>query len=1152
MIPSIDGLSTIAEKTPVVATHVGKFDDVSIKQTLARYAREALTYVRPAAIDSFQQRLVDRLLSRSTAIGCIVAPFGYGKTSTAIDTWRICEENGILAVPPFSCSSIAEMGQAIATGVAERLDKPGADRVYAAYEAHLVSSAQRLAEQDAEQYQITFETALRSIEDKIERGYLQVEAMGNHLLIFLEQITSIVLEAGYRGLLAIVDEFQQFLGNINKAVITNFRTLVWGLRTRGEVPFGLLITMDPDTERNLNERAGDIMHRIKEDSLYLDFSDAYDREFSRLLWARYAETLGFVQDSQRIVDYATLDAIGQICERHDLSNGPRTVIDLFQRIANRYVVRGQPYSPIDMIDDFISNEIRFDGDQSKIASLVTELTSYDYIKRVPARLQTLKLIAAFPRGCPREVAARYDLADAYDQLADLLRGEVLTELPEGIALIDLQRIGKPQNKLNIILKKYWMQITEDDIIADRAVRLFTKYALAPIFPPTHSVFAGWTSEEPEFWLTLNGSYAQTYTGTFFEEYPKRTVHLQVCRHLEQVTAPADVFDAQFIFVLHRSDEARITPQYDFATRTFTLGVAINQPFDLPMPRDVRWIGEYLRPVVLSPGVMLSLLDYIATQAPKIDGITEAELARIEAHHQKLNSFLVAAVFGEELFAGLDFGVIARGEQALREVLFRVFRTVYPDYKTLITSPQWEIILKAYSNALKTVSPLYSRGLESLADTKASIAAGFGFRNHAGFDSQVKQFGDLLTLKAWSGDRGEVVFQRHPGENVLLHLITLNSGVSQDLLVDEGRKHGYLPEEVTYLAEFLILRGFVTHDTQQDLYGPAETLSAPELEQMAREITAEIQALRTYMASQSLIDADNQVEQARKQLASDDLTEAQVWLLQAQRLVQQERPALVKELVNVLINIRSELYTRLEALRAALPIASTGLPLDTHINGIARGFDERRAKSATILAHLGERLSDAIGQRPAPQDRHGVMLFMQLVTDLQQAYEQASQNAQELIDFSNQHDAWVRLLERLKQLEDYIQAIASFTHTAGFERDYRAIISDLMELLSTEGRRGYEALYDTYKHRVDILFDEIKLAVKLKEISDSTPTASPPQSVQAASNNDHRNRVLKAARQKKTTLAKVAQTVNISADELLDYLIELEREGKLIIIFRGVD
>lgn len=1153
----IDRLTTIATKGPVVATHVGIFDDASVHQTFERYNREALTYVRPPEIAAFQQQMLDKLLGKSTAIGCIVAPFGYGKTSAAIDTWKLCESKGILGIPPFSCGSIAELSQAMATGAIEQLGAEDAQNIREALDVLIVSSARRLAEQDAKQYEIDFDTALRSIEDKIERGILQVEAMSNHLLIFIEQLTQIVLDAGYSGLLVIVDEFQQFLGNINKTTITNFRTLVWGLRTRGAVPFGLLITMDPDTERNLNERAGDIMHRIKEDSLYLDFSDAYDREFPRLLWARYAETLGFTEESQQIVDYATLDAIGQISERHDLSNGPRTVIDIFQRIANVYTSRQQPYLPIDMIDDFMTGAIRFDGDQSKIASLVTELTSYDYIKRLPKRFETLKLIAAFPRGCPREVAERYGLADVYDELADLLRGEVLTELPEGMALIDLQKVGKPQNKLNIILKKYWLQITEDEIVADKAVRLFAKYALAPLFPVSHNSISGWMPEDSEFQLTPNGSYAQTYEGTFFEEYPKRRVYLQVCRTLEQVSQPDQFVDVQFVFVLQRSSDVPVTPQYERESRTFILSIPINHPFDLPMPRDVRWIEEYLRPVVMSPGVLLSLLDYIESQAPKIEGITASELSRIEAHQQKLQMFLSTAIFGEGLFKGFGVDVIARGEQAIREALFSVFRSIYPDYHTLLTSPQWDALLKAYAKALSTVSALHSRGMEALTDAKSAIATMFGLRNHAGFESQSKQYGELLAVERWSGDSGTIRFLRHPGETLLHNAITLHTSLGEDGLVEIARRDGYLPEEVYRLTEFLMLRGFIQYDEEQEIYVPAHTLSVPELEQLAYEIREEAETLRSVIDTPSLDQALEQVARATDRLKTGDLTEVQVLVLQAQNVVQKERPKAAKLLSSQLLTLRTTIHRQIDTLKKALPDSNTGNPLDTHINGVGRTLTNRRDSYADTLNRFSLNVNSALNQPSLVDDARSLRELIGASAAIYTEYEDLTKKAEDVLSLSDRHSDWVKLVDRLQQIARYNEVLASFTDTTGFRRERNAITQEIMEGLSVDGSQRYHALYAIYAPRVSALLDEVSTAIKAQQLATTkspVPVRSEPslqQQTRPEKQMRKRDPIIDLVQGKNVSFAQLVHTLQVTSEELQERLLELEKQGQLkITISKG--
>src|SRR6266568_3790519 len=113
MVLIANNLQIIANKAPVVATHVGSFDQENAARTFTRYEKEASTYICPPELEEYQHILLDTILDRRTAIGCLVAPFGYGKTSTAIGIWKTCESRNILSIPPFSCGSIAEMGLSI-------------------------------------------------------------------------------------------------------------------------------------------------------------------------------------------------------------------------------------------------------------------------------------------------------------------------------------------------------------------------------------------------------------------------------------------------------------------------------------------------------------------------------------------------------------------------------------------------------------------------------------------------------------------------------------------------------------------------------------------------------------------------------------------------------------------------------------------------------------------------------------------------------------------------------------------------------------------------------------------------------------------------------------------------------------------------------
>ncbi|MBL8049631.1 MAG: hypothetical protein JNM46_00275 [Anaerolineales bacterium] len=1137
---SIEGLSVIANKAPVVGTHVGGFSATSVKQTQERYSKEALTYVRPKEISSYQQRFLDRLLRKKTSIGCIVAPFGYGKTSAAIDTWQVCNENKILTVLPFSCSSIAEMGKAIATGIEHRLghSSRGAKKVRSAYESYLVSSAKRLAEQDTINYKINYDTALRSIEDKIERGYLHIDATGNHLLGFFEELTHIVVESGFDGLLIIVDEFQQFLGNINKTVITNFRTLVWGLRTRGTLPLGLLITMDPDTERNLSERAGDILHRIKEDNLYLDFTDAYEREFASLLWTKYAQNFQFTGKNSKIVDKATLDSIGQICERHDLSNGPRTVIDIFQRIAHLYSKRQRSYTPVDLIDDFLSGDIRFDGDRSKIASLVTELTSYEYIKTSSKRLQALKLISAFPRGCSKEVADAYGLGNVLTELSDALRGEVLTELPEGIALIDLQRVGKPQNKLNIILKKYWMQITEGEIVTDRAVALFAQYAISAIFPPFRNILSGWSREEPNYRLTPSGSYTQIYEGSFFEDFPRRRIAIEICRKKDQISRPEDSYDFRFVFVLQRSTENNTEPIFDKKNKTFILGLRIDLPFGIPMPRDLRWIEDYLRPVEMSPAVVLSLIDYINSQAPKIDDVTEGELQRIQAYSKKLNDFLISVMFGPELFASLGINFVSRGEQALKQAIFYVLKQIYPDYQTLISSNQWETICKTYIDALKKSNLAQTRGLERLEGEKSEIAAVFGFRNHAGFESQIRQFHRLAVLEDWIGSQGAIRFQSHIGEGVVLKIITDKKNLKQEALFQEARKFGYLPEETHYLLEYLLLRGYI----EKDKYGhfkAAQTLSKAELVKIARDSEIEASEMVSLVKFPDLEDLISQKLSKVKDMSR--LTKTQIRILEFQRRVQSLRPVIIKEIQGLLGKYRSDLYEKSDLLNQEIPISSTGLFIDAHINGVQRKIIlkskvmlDKSTKLSTTINEMLKLLSKRDLTSTIVEDiRENKALFVEA--------DKSIAELQEVIELINQHIQWVQLADYLLLIKEYIETLKPYVNVNPFVTRYEVIVRKLMEALSVKGINIYFDLYREYSVKVLKLYDEIAIAIKAAKINDQMLGG---RILNKASHLESGQTLLKALRRKNVLLKDIVQTGKWDAERLLGALISLEDDGKV--------
>jgi hypothetical protein len=1051
-----DGFVVLAKKEPVVATHIGVFNTDTAENTFDRYKSEIETFVILPEILQYEKKFSQAVLEGRTTIGCLVAPFGYGKTSTAINIWNSCENAGILTIPPFSCNSIAEMGHAIATAMTYRFESTNkpleATRVRQVYDKYLISSAQKLAEEDANRYGINVDIALQSIEDKIQSGRLQLEASSTHLLYFLEQLVSITNDAGYEGLVIIVDEFQQLLGNINKGIITNFRTLIWGLQTRGELPLGFIITMDPDTERNLTDRGADILHRIRNHGLYLSFSNIYDREFPRELWSRYAESLGFTDNSSQIVDNATLEAVGQICERPDLSNGPRTVINVFQRIASLQMMRKSAYSPIDLINDFITGDIRFDGDRGKIASLVNEITSYDYIKRSTERIETIKLIAAFPRGCPPEVADRYSIHDTYIYLLDELRGEILVELPEGVALVDLQKVGKPQNKLNIILKKYWLQITEAEIISDKSLTYFAEYGVAPLFPEYISHQSGWKSETDRFLLTSTGGYYRAYEGTFFEEYPRRRIAVQVCFEIDDVVQPEDYVDAQFIFLIERGE---INRQYLLdeinGVPTYIIPIEIHKQYNRHLPRDIRDIENYLSPVVLTPGVLISLLSYIMEQLPKIEGVSEQEFQRIMDIHIKLQEFLLTMSISDTTFEPYGIKIYSRGIQAFRDALFNILRIRYPDYQTIIVGSAWKRMLDQYQQALENINSTQRRGIEPYTKQKAEIALLFEQQKYAGFESYAKQYNGLLEIANWQGDSGSIIFHRHPHETSLIEVLSMTPSLSDEEVYKFSREQGYLNEETSYLIDFLLLRGYIERQNGNGRLVPASSFTQDELITLATQLVSETdftQKFTNIKFKEKLEILSSNAKAILNSLKnnSTDLSEAQVYLLQYQRDFRSECKKFVLDKREFFKQKIEELYSFKALFDKPLPESNTSTFLDSHINGAQRTIQKNIDRASSRIYKIVNALR-AIIERSLEIDADDFTIFKEYILRGDQQLKLADEEISELnlllLQYKT-HNDWVQLVDRLKRFGDMINAAGEITNTYLLEKNIQGIQSEIQQ------------------------------------------------------------------------------------------------------------
>ena len=98
----LEGLEAILDKKAVLST-VNADDLLHTPQKVeGDYQKHVKTFIPMGNVEAFSERLTKRALDTKTPKGLIVAPWGYGKTSTMAFLWRECEQQELVAVPPFT------------------------------------------------------------------------------------------------------------------------------------------------------------------------------------------------------------------------------------------------------------------------------------------------------------------------------------------------------------------------------------------------------------------------------------------------------------------------------------------------------------------------------------------------------------------------------------------------------------------------------------------------------------------------------------------------------------------------------------------------------------------------------------------------------------------------------------------------------------------------------------------------------------------------------------------------------------------------------------------------------------------------------------------------------------------------------------------
>jgi hypothetical protein len=353
------------------------------------------------------------------------------------------EEEEILVVPPFSFTSFSDLLNATYGWIRYRLTERQPDlveEVEIAYRNYTHLSINEMAETFAAEQGIKKQDALVILQAAHARGNLSLTLSHLHLLKFFEVCVTTCQKTGYKGLLVLPDEIQNYVNADTRPDLNlrNLFELVTGLQTRREV-LGMIFGLPSYTRDVIVDKRDDLLQRIKDNNLYLDLETLYGEAFPEAIWTQYGRKFRLGDQKDRIIDQYALRSIGQIAFRRekDLGNGPRTVVNALRESIRHFRQSGNTYSPIDFIDDYLKGNIKFDGRHSLLVEVVQEALRSDIVD-TPEKERAVKLLAAFPKGCAEEVYKHYSLRKPIEELLRRGQGTLIIYTVDGFTLSGLK------------------------------------------------------------------------------------------------------------------------------------------------------------------------------------------------------------------------------------------------------------------------------------------------------------------------------------------------------------------------------------------------------------------------------------------------------------------------------------------------------------------------------------------------------------------------------------------------------------------------------------------------------------------------------------------------------------------------------------------
>lgn len=928
----LDQLDSIKEIVDTVTPGEVKQEPERVRSKYELYAK---SYDPVEEAKRIKTRLIDEIGRGKPVTGYLSAEYGYGKTATLVYLWYECDQKQISAVPPFKFKELDDLMVASYGWIKYCLSRrnpeliPHIDELYKKYN---LKSLEAIAAQIAKENNISESKALNIAENNIAK--YRSTASTDSILGFWWDSVPYLKQAGMPGLAVFIDESEGFLRSEEGAGvrIQQLTDLIMGLRSKPDIPVALVMTVVSSTvEPLLEEQAGAAIARMKEQGVYLPLANAYGNQFPTQLWQRLcADFLDNPSQSSQIVHPGTLESLGQLCDRKDLTSGPRAVVRVFKRMVRFSQDKSKPYTPLDLVEDYCINTIQLYGrEEYRIEKAIDDLEKLEVIKKHSKGREVTKLLAIFPAGVSESVALDLGLLSALKELADHpdIIGQHIKRTehnPDRFALISLAASGDaPTTKVIEILKNFtqrWRDVWNDAEKVAQAKDIFKTEILPLLLPPKQGSRSNWSwknwKEDKQGipYLLLEGAPSD-YEQTF----PKRSLIVSVGSVLTQLgklNPPEQAhLDWRFTLVYTRKEIATRQKLWALAgTNQLQFELQMWRSFESGYPKDFGLLNNVMSPESCSACTLLNLSKYIqdwlerpGTQVAKRDR-DELEQYRRDLHRNALQLLIPAITPENWSIEGLK--EVTGAETRLIESIFNQHcQTLFEQYKSFY-GKMTASSFKSYKLALDKVPLAVRRGHQPYKIRKEEFERLFD-SSGSGLPSLISTLKQCSLIDKYSaGSRKEedsqVEFTEHPLEAFIREQLNLEG---RSKIVETGHgsqqikelnypelwskveKLGYLEDEFKEALEWSERRKYIRWDKSRPVHGIEEAVAELDpdvIEGQLREVQTQLSQLIQAFNETELNQVNTRLDEARTNL--NGRRNDEVVLDQVQRILQscQER------------------------------------------------------------------------------------------------------------------------------------------------------------------------------------------------------------------------------------------------------------------------